>query len=176
MCKEEINIVIILTHNTKIPSFDWPRFWLLSIWAGTEYWRIQKHRAQTKNEHDVLEHVIRRRLSVWRDWATIIDWYPHWKPWWSCKVPLVPVRSRKVKTFLDPDNNNKNCEKTPGKKQRNGWIFTIMNMGNPVSTSMTTTVLLFMMHRSNYEEYINFVRVIFLKQKDKKLKRKDADP
>ena len=55
MCKEEINIVIILTHNTKIPSFDWPRFWLLSIWAGTEYWRIQKHRAQTKNEHDVLE-------------------------------------------------------------------------------------------------------------------------
>lgn len=27
-------------------------------------------------------------------------------------VPLVPVRSRKVKAFLDPNNNNKNCEKT----------------------------------------------------------------
>ena len=62
------------------------------------------------------------------------------------------------------------------KKQRDGWLFTIMNMGNPVSTSITTTVLLFMMHQSNYEEYINFVRVIFLKQKDKKLKRKHADP
>ena len=51
-----------------------------------------------------------------------------------------------------------------------------MNMRNPISTSMTTTVLLFMMHQSNYEEYFNFVRVIFLKQKDKKLKRKHADP